>query len=201
MNMVDPSFTQISNLLAVLGDAKDPRWGEFFQSCTQRLIALARSRGLRHHDAQDVAQEVGVYLPGIVSRYDRKRPFRSYLLAAGWYQIATFWRNRSRELTRQRRFEAIRRKQLHEKAAQDPDVLDSCCFVEDMRCLPALSWDFICEHFGKSTREAFVRYGLNHEPADKVAAELGMSVDDVYSAKSRVKNRVSSFLKKLLYSK
>ncbi len=50
--------------------------------------------------------------------------------------------------------------------------------------------DTIRDEFADSTWHAFERFAVNGRPAESVAAELGMTVNAVFIAKSRVMTRL-----------
>ena len=137
-------------------------------------------------DADDLVQDVLVVvmreLPGF--RHNQQPgAFRSWLKGIVVHRLRNFWRARERGGI----------------ASGGSDVISRLNELEDDRSLLSQTWqrehdqhiakkllELIEPRFTESTREAFRRLVLDGADADDVAAELGLSLNAIFTAKSRV---------------
>lgn len=179
-----------ASLLARLSHSADrATWIEFFDRYGALLHGYARSCGLQPVDADDVVQDVLIALmhamPGF--EYDPSRGrFRSYLRTATARAVSAKLRqNRSA-------------RSLQDLGPADPalqtDADDSAWEEEWRRYHVRIAMRTVEREFCERDRLAFTRYALNGEPVDRTAAELGMTIDNVYQVKSRILRRLSSLI-------
>lgn len=164
----------------------------------QRLLAvytplirgwLRRDVRLKEQDADDVVQEVLAVVARRIALFDRQRTgsFRA------WLKSITL--NCIRQI--------LRKSQRHDGGAGGDDILERLQQLEDPLGLMSLQWDrehdeFVMKqlltdvrrHFTDSTWRAFERVALDDASADDVAAELGMTANAVFIARSRVMTRL-----------
>lgn len=187
---MDPIEQTRASLLARLsGDADQATWLEFFDRYGPLVHGYARGRGLQPVDAEDVTQEVLMSLmsamPGFTYSPPRGR-FRSYL----------------RTVTSRAVFKKFRQNRpttsLHEVADIDPSLQsdnDDVVWEEEWRRYHVRQAMRSIEHeFGELDRLAFTRYALHGESPEQTAQDLGMTVDRVYQAKSRILKRLSALI-------
>lgn len=154
------------------------------------LEHFARRLGLSGSDVDDVTQEVlmlahqslrdGVYDPA-------KGRFRSWLYGITRNRVLVALRGRNR------------RTRVH--LGSDENGLDRMQQVEDphnddvTREIWRQEWRYamldeamhqLQHSLGENVFQAFVRFAINHEPAEEVAADLGISTSSVYVYKGRV---------------
>jgi len=171
-------------LLMRLRDRSDKLgWDEFHERYGQLLYRYARARGAKHEDAEDVVQEVEMYLFRAMDGFEydaRKGRFRAYLRAAVVHALG---RRAS--------------KQARQPAVLDPHNFDFMSGIqeasEDARW--EREWQFnrlrwamrsIAGSFEPATLKAFQEHVLAGRSVDETAEELGLSKASVYQAKSRV---------------
>jgi RNA polymerase sigma-70 factor (ECF subfamily) len=174
--------------------ARDSVWIEFDARYRPILIAFGRQFGLNQLDAEEVAQEtLGEFLRAYrEGRYDRTKGRLS-----SW--IISIAQNRA----------LMRRRSLVRRAAargesglvdlRNPADLTQVWQLEQERAIFARAWDILCT-MGRTeerTLEAFELVAMRGMPADVVAAECGMTVDEVYLAKSRVTRRLRQLIQDL----
>ncbi len=169
-------------LLDRLGSRGDTgAWGQFVELYTPLLLAWCQRIGLSDADAADLTQTVFVTLYEKLPefRYDPTRSFRAWLKTV----LMNAWRNRVR--------------QNKNRAAASPGILDPDLIPETD---PRLQLDeaeyrahlvrralaLMQAHFEPTTWKACWEFVVNDRPAAEVAAELGISENAVYLAKSRV---------------
>jgi RNA polymerase sigma-70 factor (ECF subfamily) len=193
----NPGSTSSSLLERV--KAGDPEgWRRLVYLYTPLVLAWCRRTGLRTQDAEDVAQEV---LKTIATKFatftEAEQPgsFRRWL-----YSIT---RNKLGDAYRRQRAEppAAGGSDAQDVLAQLPaDPSETSDDAEDpseraLLCRRAM--ELVRAEFEPQTWEAAWRLAVEgHCPAD-VAADLGVSVSTVYSAKSRVLRRLREELKGL----
>ena len=164
----------------------------------QRLVAiysplihgwLRREVKLDANDADDVVQEVLAVVLRRVSEFERQRTgsFRA------WLKLITV--NCLRQSLRQQRHRAV--------GSGDSQVLEVLNTLEDPHSQISSLWDrehdefvmkqllqMIRSQFAANTWRAFERVALEGAPSEDVAAELGITVNAVFIAKSRVMARL-----------
>ena len=163
----------------------------------QRLVELygpliqdwLRRHGLQPADADDLAQEVLAVLVRELPRFEPRRPgaFRSWLRTITAYRLRNFWRAR----------------EGRPAATGDSDFAQQLEQLEDPHSELSRLWDdehdqyivrrameVIEGEFAPSTWRAFRRVMMDGASVDAVAAELGLSSNAVFIAKSRVLSRL-----------
>lgn len=164
----------------------------------KRLVTLygpvvyrwCRQAGVARDDAPDVVQDVFTAVARHVAALRRDRPGDSF---GAW--LRTITRNAVHGYFRSRRGQAVAQggTDAHQQLEQVPEASDSL-EADDPRevadlVVPA-GLDMVRAEFEPRTWEAFRRVAVEGQPSVRVAAELGMSVEAVYQAKSRVLRRV-----------
>jgi RNA polymerase sigma-70 factor (ECF subfamily) len=167
--------------------ARDPEaWRRLTRIYGPSVYGWARRAGLKHDDVADLVQEVfqavAQHIDGF--RRERRESFPAWL----W----TIARNKLNDWNRQRTMEPIALggtsfQQQLEQLAESPSAADVSAETQALarRALELLQGDF-----AEVTWRAFWRTAVDHQPASAVAAELGLSVSSVYTARSRVLNRL-----------
>ncbi len=185
--------TTTALLEGLLDPADEETWRAFDERYRPILVAFALRLGVQAEDAADAAQEalvrfVGAYRAG---RYDRDRGrLRSWIIG--------ITRNCVRDLQQKR-------------TARHELGLSAAAELPDEATLTRV-WEEECEHAilrrgleelrsetrtGEATIRAFELVALDSMPPARVAAELGLSLNDVYLAKHRCLKRLRSILSRL----
>ena len=179
------------SLLARLGDREDSSaWTEFCHRYGALIQNFARRRGLQEAEREDILQEVLFSLmksmPGF--EYDpSKGKFRSYLKTV---VLHTIYRKSCQS----------GREQSLEDVGPAVDAAMADMHIEE-------SWEHewrqyhlrramrkIDAEFNETDRTAFELYALEGQDVSEVGAVLGLSTDQVYQAKSRIKNRLTELI-------
>ena len=164
-------------------------WSRFVRLYTPLLYHWARRTGLREADAADLVQDVFAVLveelPGFV--YDPGRSFR------GW--LRTILIRRWSELQRRRRPASLGATADDLPGPQAPELPGE---AEERRHLLQRALALVKDEFKPATWQAFWQHLVHDRPAAAVAAELGVTVNVVYIARSRVLKRLHQELAGLL---
>jgi RNA polymerase sigma-70 factor (ECF subfamily) len=181
-----PPNTRVS-LIARLSDHEDAAaWEEFVEIYLPLLYRLARRKGLQHTDAEELAQEV---LVAVAKAVDRWQPdpelgrFRDWLFRIARNAILNF-------LTRPKY------KRMGSGSTGIMQLLNEQCdpssdatveFDLEFRRV-AFRWaaSRVQSQVSNTTWQAFWKTSVESQPAAAVARGLGMSVGNVYVARSRV---------------
>ena len=168
----------------------DDDWRRLTELYTPLLHAWAGRHGVQSADADDLVQEVLAVLVRELPRFEHNRrpgAFRRWLRTILAHRLRDFWRARSHRA----------------EAAGGTDVLRRLAELEDPASGLSRQWDE--EHdrhvvrklleriegeVTPSTWQAFKRVALEGSDEEVVAAELGLSVNAVFIAKSRVLQRL-----------
>lgn len=186
------STTSVSLLQRLHQPGDEQAWQRFVRLYTPLLYYWARRLGLPKADAADIVQEV---LLVVVRRmpdfaYDRERSFRGWLRTIAINQ----WRARCRRHAAAPPVAADAT--LSDLA--DPGGGDAFEETEYRQQLVRRALVIMQAEFAPTTWKACWEFVVSGRPAAEVATELGVSVDVVYSAKSRVLRRLRQELDGLL---
>jgi RNA polymerase sigma-70 factor (ECF subfamily) len=181
-----------ASLLARLADGADTgAWREFDERYRELLWRFARSRGLQPADADDVAQEV---LHALTKRlptfaYDpAKGRFRDYLKTSAANGV---WR-KLRELGGAPL--ATGGDDSPPDVAVSDDGVERAWEAEWRQYHLRLAMARVRSEFSAQDVAAFEAYAAGSRAASDVAATLGLSVDQVYQAKSRILRRLKAVI-------
>ena len=188
------SSTRATFLLRLRNRTDRLTWQEFHQRYGELLYRYARARGASLVDAEDIVQEVEMYLVKALDGFEydaRKGRFRAYLRTS---VIRAMGRKAGKD-------------------ARQGELVDPCVFDylsagkeagADQRWetewrLHRLRWALreVAPEFEDTTLRAFQVHVLNGESAEQTAEQLGISKASVYQAKSRVLKRVRLRLESL----
>lgn len=186
--------TTTSCLLAGLMESgNDAVWREFDLRYRPIVLGFARRVGLSETDAEEVTQETIMrfleeYRSG---KYDRTRGrLRSWIVGILRYRIADLRRSTARR--------NVARGESAIVNLPDHD-LDDIWESERRSVILRQAINELREttKTSEKTIQAFELYVLHQNSPDSVAAELGMTVADVYMAKNRVAERLHEIIKRL----
>jgi RNA polymerase sigma factor (sigma-70 family) len=182
----DPMETRPSLLLRIRDEADAASWSLFVGTYAPLIHRFARRGGLQDADAADLTQEVLAQVARSIRSFDycaERGRFRDWLGT----------------VTRRRIWEALARLRVGPRGAGEEAVA-----AEELAGPgPDPEWEDefnaqvlraaieqIHAHFEPTTWRAFERAWVDDRPAGEVADELGVPVDAVYVAKSRVLKRL-----------
>ncbi len=165
-------------------------WDRLVTVYAPLLRAWIRRYDIQPSDADDLVQEVLVAVSKDVCSFDHNgRPgaFRTWLRTILANRMRKFWRERDRRPQARGDSDIERRiSQLEDPASEMSQLWNRQHDRHVLRQLLALSE----EQFAPSTWQAFCRVAIDGEKPDLVAAELGISLNAVFIAKSRVLSRL-----------
>jgi RNA polymerase sigma-70 factor (ECF subfamily) len=184
--------TQPSLLERVRQPDDGPAWERFVELYTPLLLEWARRLGAGPSDAEDLLQDVFALLVRKLPsfKYDPRQSFRAWLRTVLRNRWATLRRIPSAVLP------AAGSAQVPEPVAADG--LAEWENEEYRRQLVSRALRLLQRDFQPVTWQAFWDFVVCERPAAEVAAALSISVDSVYTAKSRVLRRLREELKGLL---
>lgn len=167
-------------------------WERFVRLYTPLLHRWVLRLGIPAQDAADLVQEVLTLLVRKLPdfRYDPQHRFRSWL----W----TVTRNRCCEVHRGLPGAILQADKAMLDGVPDQDNVEAIGEAEYREYLVGQAMQLMRDEFQPTTWQAFWETTTTRRPAAEVAAELGLSVDAVYAAKSRVLRRLRQELAGLL---
>lgn len=187
--MTTTSFTLLQRLRQ---PQESEAWPRFVRLYTPLLFYWARRAGLSQDDAADLVQEVLTHLVQQLPNFEYQ-PEKSF---RRWLHTVTLnkWR------------EKARRKSLPKAGENDPSLSQAIEptpplaleEAEYRQQLVAQALSIMQAEFEPTTWKACWESVVEGKPAAAVAADLGVSIDVVYSAKSRVLRRLRQELQGLL---
>jgi RNA polymerase sigma-70 factor (ECF subfamily) len=182
--------TSVSLLQRLRQGAHARDWQRFVQLYTPLLFRWARRAGAQDADAADLVQEVLTLLFRKLPTfdYDGSRSFRAWL--------RTVLLNKWRDACRQQAARADRAERVHLEPTSVPD--EDAEAREDRQRLVARALELIREDFQPQTWQGFWEFLTSGRGATAVAADLGVRVEVIYSAKCRVLRRLRQELEGLL---
>ncbi len=179
--MAVPSSDTSASLLDQARERDDAAWGRLVALYVPLLQAWLTAAGLQHADREDVTQRVLEVVVRQLPDFEHSgRPgaFRAWLRGIAFNFLRELWRARPGP-------EALL-EQLSDPNARLSHLWDE---QHDRHVLHALM-EQVRPEFSDATWRAFRRQALDGEAARAVAAELGLSVNAVLIAKSRVLARL-----------
>lgn len=187
-----PTRTHATLLARLAGGAgaDASAWGEFVERYGELIRGFVRRQGLQPADCDDILQDVLVALtralPGF--EYDPARGlFRSYLKTIA---LRAMFRRRAE------RGGEVHLADLEDatRAADRDQAVERAWEHEWQQYHARLAMRAIESEFNGSDRRAFQRYAVEGADARVVADELGMTLDQVYQAKSRILRRLADLI-------
>jgi RNA polymerase sigma-70 factor (ECF subfamily) len=184
--------TSVSLLERLRQPAPQEAWERFVNLYTPLIYYWARRVGLTTDEATDLVQDVLTLLVQKLPefQYDPQKSFR------GWLRTITLnkWR-----ADRRRRGIVLAEASASELAAVvSPEAEDAFWQVEYRQHLVNRALKLMQAEFQTNTWKACWECIVTGKPASEVGRELGLTVDAVYAAKSRVLRRLREELAGLL---
>jgi RNA polymerase sigma factor (sigma-70 family) len=172
MGRLETSDTS-NSLLFRLRDCEEAAWKEFFQIYTPAVYGYALRRGLQPNDAEDVTQEVLVEVVRCIRSFEyqpEKGRFRDWLGTLVWRRLARHWKSQRKPIEANA--------ELTQGASSDPEWIDefhATILKHSMK-----------PRFAEITWKAFLSVWQDGNSASEAASLLGIPIEVVYNAKSRV---------------
>jgi RNA polymerase sigma-70 factor (ECF subfamily) len=182
--------TSVSLLEQLRRPGEQAAWERFVRLYTPLLLLWARRLGVQGADAADLVQDVFAVLVEKLPefRYDPHKRFR------GWLWTITVNKCRARH----RRPETLVRADDRDLDGLPGPDGDPGGEAEYRRYLMGRALRLMQTDFQPATWRAFWECVVEDRPAAEVAAELGLTLEAVYAAKSRVLRRLREQLDGLL---
>ncbi len=192
-----------ASLLENLRERPDPRsWKRLVDLYWPLVYGWLRQRGLQHGDAEDIAQDVLQVLLRELPRfrYDRNRgSFRSWLRTITANRLRGFRRKcRARRLTLESNLAGAAGELSLDQLEDPSSPLSQLWDLEHDQFLARRLLTEVEGEFEPATWQAFRRLACDGAGAALVAAELNISVNAVFIAKSRVLRRLRQKMHNLL---
>jgi RNA polymerase sigma-70 factor (ECF subfamily) len=173
-------------LFRIRNERDDEAWSLFLETYAPVVYRYCRRRGLQDSDAADVTQEVMTQVARSVSGFDydpERGRFRDWLFRIVYNRLADHLRVAQRPL------------RSGSEGLGDQDELattgtDSDWGEEFNAQVYRAALARVRDHFEEASWRAFELTWVEGRPASEAARTLGVSVDSVYVAKSRVLKRL-----------
>jgi RNA polymerase sigma-70 factor (ECF subfamily) len=183
---METSVSLLERLAAAPTDDDRRQLLDLYQPLLRAWMARA---GVPHADADDLSQEVLLVVFREVGGFERRGrgAFRSWLRTILAHRVRDFFRGQNYRPTATGDSDFLRR--LDELEAPDSALSRLWDREHDEHVVSSLL-PRVQGHFSAATWQAFVRHVQEGEPAARVAGELGLSLNSVLLAKSRVLKRL-----------
>jgi RNA polymerase sigma-70 factor (ECF subfamily) len=193
--MGETPLTRPSLLLRVRNPLDADAWRQFVELYAPLVYQFGRRRGLQDADAADLAQTVFAALARDLRRFDYdpdRGSFRGWLLVVVRNQLV-------KQLARERRTATVGSGGDDSLLAEIPDrQSDEAVWDEEYeRRLFRWAAERVRVDFEERSWRAFWLAAVDGLPPKEVARELGMSVGAVYTAKSRVLDRMKQAIEEI----
>ena len=179
--------TQVSLLKRVRDTSDAESWREFYGVYQPLLLSYARSKGLQESDARDVAAEVFVKLYQTMPTFEldhSKGRFRTWLWRVTMNAITDWRRGRPDEKGMKTDFDP---------PGESSGATDELCELEYRRRILQVAVEQLREQIQSkhpNTWACYERHVIQNRPAADVAAELGLTANNVYVHASRVQKKL-----------
>jgi len=190
LSMFAQTATHIT-LLQRVSEGSDPSaWREFCDRYGSLIRGFAVRQRLQSADCDDVVQDVLASLTQSMEgfRYDPERgKFRSYLKTVTLRAIF----KKSCQKRGQVNLEHI---EESTRAATEDEVVETAWEAEWRQYHLRRAMAVIDSEFNEADRRAFQMYALDGRDAREAAESIGLTVDQVYQAKSRILKRLTALI-------
>ena len=194
--MDDSQLTRPS-LLVRIRDAKDSgAWSQFVKVYSPLVYRYMQQHGLQNADAADVTQDVLRTVSRAIRGfdYDRSRgTFRGWLMSVARTRLCDFLASRERQAQGTGDTAMLTVLKNLPSQQQDTDRWEQ----EYHKCVFDWAVDEIRDSFQESTWQAFWQTNVEGKETKQVADSLGMTVEAVYLARSRVLARLKKAVKQV----
>ena len=195
----DPDKTRVSLLLRLRDLGDNVSWQEFFDLYSDLIYGVARQAGLRDSEAQDVVQEtfkaMAKQMPGF--RYDPKLgSFKAWLLKNARWRIADQFRLRL-PVADPTRDGDTQTPPIERMIDPDSLELDVMWEADWKQTLFEAAVKRVKQRIDPEKFQIFDLYVRKEWPAEKVAKAFGVSVDQVYLARTRIKDLIEKEIARL----
>ena len=181
--------TSLTLLDSIKSQNDDTSWQELFELYSPLIQGWLRRHGTELNDADDVAQDVLTVVYRRLREFDRQRTgsFRNWLRTITINCLRDHWRGQKQtpKATGESNFV-----QLLSELSDATSPLTQAWNEEHDRHVTQLLLSRIKHEFRETTWEAFERFALKNEDPDEIAAQLEITPNAVYIAKSRVLKRM-----------
>lgn len=192
-----------TSLLMELRAGRAGAWQRLTRLYAPTVYGWCRRANLSASDAADISQEVFLAVAGNLEKFRRDRAGDSF---AGWLAVIT--RNKINDFFRRQAKspQGVGGSTMQQRLAELPQDDSELGFSRDglsstsseNRSVLFRAAELVRAEFEPNSWQAFWRTAVDGLPASDVAAELGISANAVYKAKSRVLQRLRSELAGLL---
>jgi RNA polymerase sigma-70 factor, ECF subfamily len=167
-----------------------PAWDRIVYLYAPLVYAWCRRFGLQDADALDVGQEVLRSVFTKLPDFRKDRPGDSF---RKW--LKTITRNRALDLFRRKSRQPIALDSEHAAPDESPEPAEE---LTEQKVVLRRALDLVRDDFEPRTWTAFWRVTIDEAPPADVAQELGVSVNVVYLARSRVLRRLADQFAELI---
>ena len=178
--------TSLSLLDRLRQSPENEDWSRLIEAYSPLLRAWLMRAEVQSADADDLVQEVLLVVHRELPKFEhnqRRGAFRNWLRQIVVHRLRNFWRSRGRLIV------AGNDSQLEEHLKQledDGSQLSQRWDREHNLAIARKLLELIESRFTESTRLVFRRLVVDGADADTVAAETGLSLNAIFTAKSRV---------------
>ncbi len=174
--------TSLSLLERLRNSPDDADWSRLIEAYSPLVRAWVLRSGVQPADADDLVQEVLLVVHRELPKFQhnqRTGAFRSWLRQIVVHRLRNFWRSRDRQIAPG---DDEQLRQLEDDGSHLSQLWDR----EHNLAVARKLLEMIESRFTESTRQVFCRLVLDGADADTVAAETGLSLNAIFTAKSRV---------------
>jgi RNA polymerase sigma-70 factor (ECF subfamily) len=192
-----PATLTSASLLDKVKEGDAAGWQRLTDLYRPLVLWWCRHRVARRDDAEDVVQEVLATVLTRVGAFDRQRPgsFRAWLKTITQFKLLEYWKDQRNQPVAAGGSEA--KEALERFPQQLEDSSTESDEASERRILLQSALELLRTEFEAKTWQAAMRT-VEGQRAAAVAADLGMTRDAVYIAKSRVLARLRKEMAELL---
>lgn len=184
------------SLLLELGQRSNGAWEEFLKVYENALVRFCKAKGLQEADVQDVLQDVLTAVLKRIPTWDSdstKGSFRGWLFRVARNISIDAINLRAKKTTASGSSQVVR--MLSELPEEHPT--ETSFEIEYQRSLFDWASRQVKSEVREITWQSFCLTAIEGHKAEKVAADLGIAVGSVYTAKCRVVARIREKIAKM----
>jgi RNA polymerase sigma factor (sigma-70 family) len=197
VNPDDAWLTRETLLSRVRRKHDEESWKEFVYYYRGYVYNIAARMGLKHHDAEEVVQDVMLKLWKKLPefQYDaNKGRFRGWLCTVTANKVKVLWQHKSHDLDRLGEDEKAEMARYLEEIQTAPS--EELAEQEWVNYVLGLAWSRVGKEFGVNEKAAFEMLA-NGADVEEVSQRLGIATSSVYVYKKRVADRLKAEVARL----
>ncbi len=189
--------TRITLLQKLKDSHDDAAWAEFAYYYRNYIYNIARRMNLGHDDANEIVQLVTLKAWNKLGEFNydsEKGRFRGWLCRVAGNEIRNYYRDQKKRFVSMEEFKTEDGRNTLEQFTE-PEI-EKIADEEWENYVPKLAWKNIQDSFEENARRTYELF-LQGKSPEEIAQQLGISKNNVYVHKNRIKEKLLPEIRRL----